>query len=210
MASTMRFDKWENPTGTRSLDIASATPGLTPIYPTSTTVGSGSASTNAIGTVTFTGVSSISLNGVFTSAYTNYRVLFNILSSTGTGGSVGIRLRNAGTDRNGTNYGTSGIQMNTAGSNSAYNAVTTFFDSGYLYIATSAYNSGTLEVKNPVASTIKTTMQCVQNGVTSAGVVASWVTNCLYDFADTNDGISILPTGAATITGTITVYGYNA
>lgn len=210
MASTMRFDKWENPTGTRSLDIAQATPGLTPIYPTSTAVGSGSASTNAIGTVTFTGVSSISLNGIFTSAYSNYRILFNILSSTGTGGSVGVRIRNAGVDRNGTNYGTSGIQMNTAGGNSAYNAVTTFFDSGYLYIATSAYNSGTLEIKNPASSTIKTTLQCVQNGVTSAGVVASWVTNCLYDVADANDGISILPTGSATINGFMTVYGYNA
>lgn len=83
MASTMRFDTWENPTGTRSLNIASATPGLTPILPSGLTVSTGTAAANNVGTVTFTGVTSLDLSNVFSSAYSSYKVIINI-----TGGSV--------------------------------------------------------------------------------------------------------------------------
>jgi hypothetical protein len=54
---------------------AGQTPGLTPIVPTSVTVGSGSASTSANGTVTFTGASTVLLNGVFSATHENYLIM---------------------------------------------------------------------------------------------------------------------------------------
>jgi hypothetical protein len=50
--------------------------GLVSIVPTSVAVGSGSASVGANGAVTFTGVSSISLNSCFTSQFNSYKIVF--------------------------------------------------------------------------------------------------------------------------------------
>jgi hypothetical protein len=66
--------------------------GLAKIVPTSVTVGSGSGSASALGTVTFSGCSSVSLNGVFSSAYNNYKVLVNVNSIDSTGTNI-IYLR---------------------------------------------------------------------------------------------------------------------
>ena len=93
MASTMRFDKWDNPTGTLSLDITQATPGLVPIVPTSVTLASGSSTISSNGLVTVTGSTNTTLNGVFSAAYKNYLIHVNITS--GASGSLWGRLRNS-------------------------------------------------------------------------------------------------------------------
>jgi hypothetical protein len=51
--------------------------GLVPVIPTSVAVGSGSASVAANGLVTFTGASSILLNGVFSATHKNYVIYFS-------------------------------------------------------------------------------------------------------------------------------------
>ena len=51
--------------------------GLQLVVPTSVTVGSGSGSVSSAGAVTFSGASSVSINGCFTSNYDNYRVVLN-------------------------------------------------------------------------------------------------------------------------------------
>ena len=52
--------------------------GLAKIVPSSVAVGSGTGSANSLGTVTFSGASSVSLNGCFSSTYDNYRLMLNI------------------------------------------------------------------------------------------------------------------------------------
>lgn len=52
--------------------------GLNVVVPTSVTVGSGSGSVGANGVVTFTSASSVSINGCFTSTYSNYRVIAQV------------------------------------------------------------------------------------------------------------------------------------
>jgi len=79
---------------------AGVTPGLTQVTPTSIANSGGSSSLSG-GAVTFTGVTSISLNGVFTSTYENYFVIATVTASAGT--ATNVRLRNAGTDTT-TNY----------------------------------------------------------------------------------------------------------
>jgi hypothetical protein len=49
--------------------------GLAKIVPSSVAVGSGTGSSDTTGKVTFSGASTVSLNGVFTSSYRNYKII---------------------------------------------------------------------------------------------------------------------------------------
>lgn len=81
--------------------------------PSSVTVGSGSASVATDGTVTFTGCSSVSLNGVFTGGSSGvYKLYVHLQASAGV--NQYIRLRNAGTDIT-ANYNRMGISTYSAG-----------------------------------------------------------------------------------------------
>lgn len=79
---------------------------LKPVYgviPTSVAVGSGSASVAAEGTVTFTGASTVSLNGVFDGTGGDmYDVYFQLKGTSAN--NVYLRLRSGGTDLAGTSY----------------------------------------------------------------------------------------------------------
>ena len=83
-------------------------PGLAPIIPTSVAVGSGTGSVGATGLITFSGVSSVSINGCFTSAYTNYRVVARYTNAS-TLSALYCRLRASGTNAT-NNYDTTGFR----------------------------------------------------------------------------------------------------
>ena len=79
--------------------------GLVSMKPTSIVHAGTSASINADGGVDFSAVTSLSLNGVFTSDYDNYLIVFGA-DSTGGGAepNMFIRMRTAGTDASASNY----------------------------------------------------------------------------------------------------------
>jgi hypothetical protein len=79
--------KWAAPAGGGSLNI---------MTPTSTANSGGSVSTTG-GAVTFTGVTSVSLNGVFTSTYANYLIVLSELTASQSSG-LNLRFRVSGTD----------------------------------------------------------------------------------------------------------------
>ena len=87
---------WATPAGGGS--------GLTLIAPSSTANSGGSVSTSG-GEVTYTSVSSVSLNGVFSSTYTNYLIMVDSLI-TSTTADILLRWRASGTDTT-TNYANS-------------------------------------------------------------------------------------------------------
>jgi hypothetical protein len=62
-------------TKTETDSVAAAAAGLRMVVPTSITVGSGTGSVSANGTITFSGASSISVNGCFSSTYDNYLIV---------------------------------------------------------------------------------------------------------------------------------------
>ncbi len=83
---------------------ARAKPGMVLLTPTSIAHSGTSASIGANGQVTFTAVTSLSLNGVFSAAYDNYVISMRTVAS---GDSrVDARLRLSGTDASGSNYTT--------------------------------------------------------------------------------------------------------
>lgn len=77
--------------------------GMVLLKPTSIAYSGTSASINANGSVQFTSLSSLSLNGVFSSGYDNY--IMSIRTTTSPHATaINMRLRNSGTDATGTDY----------------------------------------------------------------------------------------------------------
>ena len=181
--------------------------GLVPVVPTSVTVGSGTSSTSANGAISFSGVSSISLNGCFSSAYSNYRLVFSQLVSTNSTAYLTLRLRSAGTDRSNATYYRAGWATYSDGSAAAqWNADAQTM----LYVVHNSYTggySGAVELYAPFVVTTETNYSFSSTGQAAGGQVSSVVGNGLYASENSNDGISLITT-AGTMTGTLQVYGY--
>lgn len=191
-----------------SLAYASSvfTPAMIPVVPTSVDKSGGSASANSKGYVTFSGVSSVSLNGVFTSTYDYYKIFFSYESSTNA--SNGIRLRVSGADNTTSNYvvgrtyqddNTGGFQ-NTGGQTAwgttptasvrQYNAELTFV-TPYGAVPTQGWHIGT-----EAASSGSGAKMAAQSG------------GMLFQASTSFDGLTLYPS-TGTITGTIQVFGFN-
>ena len=73
--SFMAFNVANTYTQSQVDGLIAAAPGMKLIVPSSVSVGSGTGSVSASGTVTFSGASSVTVNGVFSSTYDNYLLL---------------------------------------------------------------------------------------------------------------------------------------
>jgi hypothetical protein len=103
----------------------------TQIVPTSIAFTGTSASIAASGTVQFSAVSVLSLNGIFSNTYNNYMVLLSGTSASST--DLRMRYRASGSDNTTTNYNTCEVQVSSTGtvSGSAQSS-TNFMIGGYL------------------------------------------------------------------------------
>jgi hypothetical protein len=170
------------PTGINSAFVA--------IVPTSITVGGGTATASANGQVTLTSVTtSVLLNGVFSSTYTNYKVLF-FANSDGADYTLTGRLSVGGSVSSATEYRTNWVYA-AGGTAYAENlaAATSFgfsfgakkqrlisFDISQPFVATQTYLTGTL-LESYAAGT--------------SGVAAA--TGHMNQAATSYDGIQFLP-----------------
>ncbi len=182
--------------------------GLSLITPTSiaATGGSATSSISATGTVTFSGASSISLNGIFSSTYKNYRLQIN-QSSGSTNASLKLRLRSGSTDDSGGNYAYAGLYTR---SDSA--AITSYRDAiGQTSFALGDFNSSRptivdIDIYNPQVATQTTTRVSCSNPDTS-NTIFHFLNMGYHNQATSYDAASIITT-SGTITGTVSVYGY--
>ena len=189
-----------------NLSFAASSPssGLVSITPTSISVGSGTATSAGNGQVTFTGVgTNLSLNGVFSATYTNYLVLIEKQTASGTA-YLNCRLRSGTTDNTNGNYDEGIIRVSQAGTvtGQGLNAQTSWIfntnDYAYQYISltlfspfvTSYTGLQTSYVENDGSTNFYT---AVQNGQHQESYSAN--------------GLTFLVSGG-TVTGKVTVYGY--
>ena len=176
--------------------------GLVPITPTSIAVGSGSASSAGNGQVTFTTVgTNLSLNGVFSSTYTNYLVVFS--STQSTTGTMSVRFRASGSDTS-TNY--------------YYNILDYYSNSAIVDLAQGNGTSSILLYDNSVIETgfnLNILNPNASRKTLLSGQYENWQSTPRQQVglsfgtqSDTTafDGISFLPSGG-TMTGTVSVYG---
>ena len=127
--------------------------GLKNVVPSSVVVSGGSATTNSNGTVTFSGATSISLNDVFSSTYTNYQLNLVLTSASVADADIRTRLRVSGTDSSSSYY--EGGTMQIAGALSAINNLNiTNWDLGRTHSAVepNAHASMNFKVFQPFAA----------------------------------------------------------
>jgi len=179
--------------------------GLVPITPSSIAVGSGTATSAGNGQVTFTGVgTNLSLNGVFSSTYTNYRIVISKLTASGTA-AIGMRLRSSSTDNSNANYDFCLTYCNISGgvgglgNNNATSFNPNVSDLAYQYFSMDFF-----------APNVSSFTGMTANGQEGNGVQFHFTTNFAGQLAETYvaDGISFIVSGGGTVTGTVSVYGY--
>lgn len=151
-----------------------------------------------INTTTFSAVSSVSLNNVFTSAYQNYRIIIDGSSSADT--ELYQRLRLGGTDAIAANYN---AQIFTATGTSLSGVRIQNQTLAYVGTPSGKFNV-IIDIFNPQIAVPTTYLD--QSGRTSNTPTVNAISGN-HDVATSYDGITTYP-GTGTITGTIRVYGY--
>lgn len=185
--------------------------GFTPIRPTSVTLagtGSQSAATNALGMVEFLNCSTVIVNGVFSSKYTNYKILIsNVLGTVSAGANLYFRLAAGGTqESNGIYYWVGAYQQNNNASGNLGGAPGTEATIGY----SGSYSWGlsTVDVCNPFVSGYHTSFYANGMGTVGSGTIirsessGDCVSNTQFD------GFAIFVGGGLT-RGKIQVLGWN-
>jgi hypothetical protein len=177
--------------------------GLSIVTPTSI-ANSGGTATASGGAVTFTGVSSISLNGVFTSAYENYCLIISVDSSTTNSTNVNIRMRASGTDNSSTNYRYGQWDVDSTGGS----GVTTSNSATGFLVATSTNGLGP-GINFDVFSPERSVATRFLNHAYFSGDITRGLRIGSGDMTVTTsyDGFTFFISGG-NMTGTIRVYGY--
>jgi hypothetical protein len=186
--------------------VAAAAAGLRAIVPPSVAVGSGSASVNTAGQVSFTTVSSVSLNGCFSSTYDNYKIVVNVSAVSNNDGDHFLRVR-SGTSDVSSNYIYSSWVKTSGGTDISYNAGTaSYVKLGAQDGASTPAQSYSVDIFSPFLSQGTRFLANVSmqrdDGSWAGGVVTG------LSFNQTSyDGLT-LHTQNGTFSGTISIYGY--
>ena len=180
--------------------------GLKNVIPTSVTVGSGSGSANSVGQVSFFGASSVSLNNVFSTTYDNYAIKINLEPITTTAQNVLLRLR-TGSDDSGANYYQSGFFNSSSSSAFVGEANTGQTSFATTYVTTTAGHYATSNIELFAPNLAKPTMfqsfNLRQEGANSVQLYRLGGLNTTTQYT----GFTIFVT--TTMTGTVSVYGFN-
>ena len=180
-------------------NVANVAAGLKPIVPSSVAIGSGSSSISTLGAVTFTGASSVSLNGVFTSAYNNYRILIDLTSAASP--AFYSRLRKSGTDAT-TNYNFQGFYFENT-TVSAFRS--TSVAQWQLFDLSTDLHAITIDLFNPYVNAKTSAIVSDIKNTNSSPIFGGYANG--HNTTDTYDGITFYP-ASSTVTGSISVYGY--
>lgn len=165
-----------------------------------TALGTKKAGMVLLNTTSFSGVSSVSFNDVFSATYTNYKFLLNFTVSGSS--NLRIRLRNGVTDQVGSNYSRQQLSANST-STTAAQATTTYFES-VLSLSNTDPGAFTLEVQNPYQNNATGLILSTNRHTSNPSV--NWYFGG-YTASYVADGISFIAS-ANLMTGTIECYGY--
>ena len=190
---------------TKARDLANGGFGLVLIKP-STVVGG---TDNGKGTVNFSAASSISLNDVFSSTYDNYRIIMNLTTSS-TNTSIAWRARVSGADNSSSNYMWNKLLWNSNSTpGTATNGSGGLTTWGYFGEAgqTSATSLVEMEINGMFASTRAKSISSTSTDDGATGITQiRWGGGMNVTTSYTS--ISLIPV-SGTITGSVSVYGYN-
>jgi hypothetical protein len=187
---------------TGSAWVPASSAGLIPMVPTSVAVGSGTGTANTLGQVTFSGVSSVSLNGVFTSSYKNYQIVCAYVPSTTV--NTSMRLRAAGSDNSTASSYVNQIIYASSTSVLAERTTLSYWGPNFAS-GSNLVNAFTGTIFQPQLAAA--TGLLVQ-ALSTSGNAYAWNSYATHNQTTAYDGFTIYP-DTGTLTGTISVYGYN-
>ena len=176
--------------------------GLVPISPSSVTFVTGTGSTNSLGKISYSGCTKVEVNDVFTSAYTNYRILIR-QSSSAANQSWLMRMRRSGADVTTNIYYWMGAYQVYGSGLLAWSGLSTSADLGRT--SNNQEVSAMVDIFHP-QTTNRTTMH-VQTSSDSTSLMYSNSSYNIGEFA-THTGFSVF-VSTGVINGTIQVFGYN-
>jgi hypothetical protein len=183
---------------TKARDLASGGFGLVLVKPSTVVNGTD----NGKGTVSFSAASTVSLNGCFNSTYDNYLLVFNSIVANGSV-TVDLRLRASGTDSSASySWGLVAVNQLAAAVDAGGSNATAF----RLFNASSDKSGfSNLNINDP----FKAERTLFNGSLTGSfsGNAAGGANGGVHSVATSYDGFTILSSG--TITGTVSVYGYN-
>lgn len=162
-------------------------------------------------TVNFTNTNAISIDGVFSSDFDNYRIMFN---STGTSASSGFkdifyRWRTGAGDRTVNDYWWAFLGLNyLSASNNSSSANATIGYTGGFTNSTSAYTKMAMDVFSPNISTEASIMQTHFHG-NDTNSIDFRIGGSGYRVLEAHTGITFSATTGQTMSGFIRVYGYS-
>jgi hypothetical protein len=179
---------------------------MTPIVPSSLTVAGTSASANSMGVVTFTAITSLKLNNVFSASFLNYKVLIDIT----TGGAsdnvlLGLKMDGAGA----TSYFNQYIRQYASTIDGFVAASTSSWTLGIAGRSTVAGASCDLTIHKPFATANTKYNAHTGGNSTVAGEQQQMLARGRLNDTASYTGMEILPS-SSNISGTIQVFGYNS
>lgn len=196
--------------GTGSATVAGAQNnlgiGLVPIVAPTVNFSGGAATSNSLGEVSFSAVTSLSLNNVFTAGYNAYKIVIAGLYGSVLNAAYDFRFRGGGADRSATSYFQNGYQQLGANAPSLFQ-VSSFssFQLGNLDTNAAGFGFFICEVLNPFESVVSLLSYDGHGYNANRQAVSS---TGFYNVAQSQDGFTIYPrSGSAT--GTVKVWGYN-
>jgi hypothetical protein len=192
MATTTNYG-WTTPDDTALVkDGASAIRTLGSSIDTSlnTALGTKKAGLVLLNTTSFSGVSSQSVNDVFSTTYDSYKI---ISTGTQTTARPSFRLRVSGADATGSNY----EFCDTAGNTSTNTAFIPINGTGQWWIS--------FDLINPFLAEATRMLSLAGNATNALRFSSS-----RHNLTNSYTGLTILPEGGSgTVTGSISIYGYN-
>lgn len=160
------------------------------------------------GVVNFTDKSSIYLNGIFSPAFTNYKIFFN-LGKTSAGTDIAFQFTSDGVPNGSAIYSVANYYSNQAGTLTAAQTLTT--TSGALIGSTGTIRAGLSELTLFLPYSTYPSFKALGNGFATGAGSPPWMWNQTGYFNSASiafDGIVFFSNGAD-MTGSIMVYGFN-
>jgi hypothetical protein len=154
---------------------------------------------------TFSAVSSVSVNGCFTSQYKDYLVRINCIAATGSP-SLLIRTRSAGTDETGSNYHRQRFIADGGAVSCTRASSQTSGEMGFMRQVNQAFD---FTVANPQVAVVTNIYTSNVVGYAAGDVTTPTVEGYGNVLNNTTayDGFTLLP-ASSTITGTVRIYGF--
>jgi hypothetical protein len=188
---------------TKARDLANGGFGLVLVKPSSVVGGTD----NGKGTVSFSAASSVSLNDVFSTTYNKYKILLDVQCSATP--EIRFRLRSSGSDNSTSNYYFTGFYSfssdTTIGNDNLYKG-----DPDTAWAIGIGGNNQTAINVDLVSPFLSTYTSFVAQSGCMVNTNEAYSLNTNGGFAGTTSftGFTLIPS-TGTITGTVSVYGYN-